>query len=470
MPATAAQRAALDSQADILLFGGSAGSLKTETMLMDAVQEYQNPNLRAIVFRSSFVEMTDIIDKTRRLYAPMGGVFVGSPKWTWSFPSGATIRFAYMKTDDDVWKYLGPPLLLHRLRRINPAHRETSPQHTGPLERHRSRPAPAHAPHLEPRQRRRRLASDLSFCAATARSTTNATRRNPANSTAIAAGPPMAKPFPSPWPSSPANSPTTTSLDANYAKRLHMMSGGAAAAMEQGCWCTLEGAYFPFVHAGMVRPLAEAGVEWWHNHFLSIDYGYGKSSSSVGLYVRGPAELQPEDRDPRRRVAACCAQHDGPEFPQGRIRKIGELVVPHVPAYELAEMVVDAFIRPEENGERRRIVAAYLDPANFKEIGDGHTIADQINEVLRALGNHLRAGLERPPGRLATVVSHAAHRRVRNYRRVPAHLRSPAHAHARRQPGPETYARSPVTRSTTSPTKPATPSTPSCSRRRSRAS
>ena len=75
---------------------------------MDAVQEHENPNLRAIVFRSSFVEMTDIIDKTRRLYAPLGGVFVGSPKWTWSFPSGATIRFAYMKTDDDVWKYLGP--------------------------------------------------------------------------------------------------------------------------------------------------------------------------------------------------------------------------------------------------------------------------------------------------------------------------------------------------------------------------
>ncbi len=52
-----------------------------------------------------------------------------------------------------------PPLLLHRLRRINPAHRKTSPQHTGPPERHRSRPTPAHAPYLEPRQRRRRLAS-----------------------------------------------------------------------------------------------------------------------------------------------------------------------------------------------------------------------------------------------------------------------------------------------------------------------
>ncbi len=108
MPATQAQHAAINSKADILLFGGSAGSLKTETMLMDAVQEYENPNLRGIVFRSSFVEMTDIIDKTRRLYGPLGGTFVGSPKWTWSFPSGATIRFAYMKTDHDVWKYLGP--------------------------------------------------------------------------------------------------------------------------------------------------------------------------------------------------------------------------------------------------------------------------------------------------------------------------------------------------------------------------
>src|SRR6202453_4629052 len=108
MPATPAQQAALDSQADILLFGGSAGSLKTETMLMDAVQEFLNPNLRAIVFRSSFGERTDIIAKARRLYAPLGGAFVGPPKYTWSFPSGATIRFAYMKTDEDVWKYLGP--------------------------------------------------------------------------------------------------------------------------------------------------------------------------------------------------------------------------------------------------------------------------------------------------------------------------------------------------------------------------
>ena len=127
----------------------------------------------------------------------------------------------------------------------------------------------------------------------------------------------------------------------------------------------------------MIAPLADAGVEWWHNHFLSIDYGYGKSSSSVGLYVRGPAEMHAATAIPGLRLPA----EDRREYPEGRIRKIGELVVPHVPAYELAKMVVQAFLAPNEQGQRRRVVAAYLDPSNFKDIGDGHTIADQINEV-----------------------------------------------------------------------------------------
>ena len=48
---TAAQKATLASPADILFFGGAAGSLKTETMLVDAARESGNPNLRAIIFR-----------------------------------------------------------------------------------------------------------------------------------------------------------------------------------------------------------------------------------------------------------------------------------------------------------------------------------------------------------------------------------------------------------------------------------
>ena len=36
---------------------------------------------------------------------------------------------------------------------------------------------------------------------------------------------------------------------------------------------------------------------------------------------------------------------------------------------------------PPFQGQRRKIVAVYLDPSNFRHTGDGHTIADQINEV-----------------------------------------------------------------------------------------
>jgi len=44
--------------------------------------------------------------------------------------------------------------------------------------------------------------------------------------------------------------------------------------------------------------------------------------------------------------------------------------------------VVDRFVVPPIQGQRRKILIVYLDPSNFKNIGDGHTIADQINEVL----------------------------------------------------------------------------------------
>ena len=87
--------------------------------------------------------------------------------------------------------------------------------------------------------------------------------------------------------------------------------------MDRAAVCTLEGAYFPFMHSGMVRPLAEVGVEWWHNHFLSIDYGYGKSSSSVGLYVRGAAEVQ-QNTAIHGIKSQQLLQEDSPQFPHGR--------------------------------------------------------------------------------------------------------------------------------------------------------
>src|SRR5271166_6743434 len=73
-PKTAAQKAVLKSSADILFFGGAAGSLKTETMLVDAARESGNPNLRAIIFRQSFprIDLSLERDSAELLTRPVG--------------------------------------------------------------------------------------------------------------------------------------------------------------------------------------------------------------------------------------------------------------------------------------------------------------------------------------------------------------------------------------------------------------
>jgi hypothetical protein len=106
-PKSLAQQAALESKADILFFGGAAGSLKTETLLVDAALESANSNLRSIIFRQRLTQHSDIVDKSHRLYKPMDGNY-SSSTLTWTFPSGATIRFAYITSDQDIWEYLGP--------------------------------------------------------------------------------------------------------------------------------------------------------------------------------------------------------------------------------------------------------------------------------------------------------------------------------------------------------------------------
>ena len=60
------------------------------------------------------------------------------------------------------------------------------------------------------------------------------------------------------------------------------------------------------------------------------------------------------------------------------MRTIGDLVAAHLPAFEFAREVANRFVLPPIQGQRRRIVAVYLDPSNFKNIGDGHTIFDSV--------------------------------------------------------------------------------------------
>jgi hypothetical protein len=328
---------------------------------VDAIREHNNPNLRAIIFRQQFTHMTDIVEKTQRLYIPLGAKFVGQPSWTWTFPSGAKVRLAYISCDNDVWEYLGPRYsyiafdesTMHSEYQVrNILGRLSSTDHTLKL--------------------RMRLASNPGNIGAAWHK-----RMFLRGGCAVHSSDRCAEPgklyFDAKWPSDshPLRDPDGNGfsvafvpgrlsdhnlLDDKYVYRLRMMSGSLAAAMEQGCWCELQGAYFANWKATrMVIPYAMVGAQWWDAHFLSLDYGFGKSSASAHLHVRTQ---------------------------DGRIKTVGEFVAAHLPAYEFAGEVVRCLVAPTIQGQRRKIVAVYLDPANFKNIGDGHTIADQINEVL----------------------------------------------------------------------------------------
>ena len=149
-------------------------------------------------------------------------------------------------------------------------------------------------------------------------------------------------------------------LDPQYVYRLRQMSGSLSSAMEKGCWCALQGAYFAnWNPTTMVIPYAMVNAHWWDSYFISIDYGFGNSSAAAHLHVRTQ---------------------------DGRIKTIEEIVVAHMLACDFAKEVVQRFVNPTIEGQRRNIVAVYLDPSNFKYIGDGSSIANQINEVLEDYG------------------------------------------------------------------------------------
>ncbi|MGH9392786.1 MAG: terminase large subunit domain-containing protein, partial [Terriglobales bacterium] len=102
-----AQNEALLCPAEFLLFGGAAGSLKSETLLVDAVAERDRRSLRAVLFRRSFPELEKgLILRSRELYSQMGGRYHEQKK-RWTFPSGGTVEFAYCESDKDIYRYQG---------------------------------------------------------------------------------------------------------------------------------------------------------------------------------------------------------------------------------------------------------------------------------------------------------------------------------------------------------------------------
>lgn len=98
-PQPGSQETFLNTPADIVLYGGAAGSGKTVALLMDALEHIEDPNFRAVYFRRNTTQLQGgLWPAAKKLF----GMFGGEPKenkMEIHFPSGATVKFAYMELD-----------------------------------------------------------------------------------------------------------------------------------------------------------------------------------------------------------------------------------------------------------------------------------------------------------------------------------------------------------------------------------
>lgn len=95
-----------------VLYGGAAGAGKSDCLLMDALGLHQNAignrNYQAIIFRRTYPDLKDLIDRSQEIYPYIGGGGKYDKQahvWTW--PSGARVEFGHMQYDSDRFKYRG---------------------------------------------------------------------------------------------------------------------------------------------------------------------------------------------------------------------------------------------------------------------------------------------------------------------------------------------------------------------------
>ena len=118
-PASKVQEAWLNSKAELMLGGGSVGSLKTSTALIDGSVEYDNSNMHTIMFRKTLAEHAEALRISREWFANTGATLAenvpldngtGAPNYNgnshvWRWPWGSTFQFAYCAVDDDVYQH-----------------------------------------------------------------------------------------------------------------------------------------------------------------------------------------------------------------------------------------------------------------------------------------------------------------------------------------------------------------------------
>ncbi|HOL44757.1 MAG TPA: phage terminase large subunit [Methanothrix sp.] len=89
------------------LYGGAAGGGKSDCLLMAALQYVMVPGYRALLLRRTYSDLNlpgALMDRAREWLVNTSAKWSETDK-TWTFPSGATLTFGYLETENDKYRY-----------------------------------------------------------------------------------------------------------------------------------------------------------------------------------------------------------------------------------------------------------------------------------------------------------------------------------------------------------------------------
>nr|UCS96141.1 MAG: terminase large subunit [Caudoviricetes sp.] len=89
-------------------YGGAAGGGKSDYLLAEALRQVHIPHYMGIIFRKTYPQLSELIDRSRWLYSrAFPGAKYNSTEHCWYFPSGAKIYFGNLNRPADKINYQG---------------------------------------------------------------------------------------------------------------------------------------------------------------------------------------------------------------------------------------------------------------------------------------------------------------------------------------------------------------------------
>ncbi|MCD0156274.1 phage terminase large subunit [Deinococcus sp. 6GRE01] len=113
-PQPGPQQQFFESLADIVIYGGAAGGGKSWSLLVEPLRHISNRRFGAVIFRRTSKQVFNeggLWDEASELY-PKLGAKSNMVEATWTFPAGASVSFAHLQHEKDIYIYQGAQIAL----------------------------------------------------------------------------------------------------------------------------------------------------------------------------------------------------------------------------------------------------------------------------------------------------------------------------------------------------------------------